>query len=50
LAETSLPTNDGTFDFAAKLFETGNPGCTGLPHSLAWPDSATFALPFTTSK
>jgi len=46
LPKGSLPA-DGTFDFAATLFQNVNSGCTGAPHPLAAPNPATFTLPFT---
>jgi hypothetical protein len=46
LPKGSLPA-DGTFDFAATLFQNVNSGCTGAPHPLASPNPATFTLPFT---
>jgi hypothetical protein len=46
LPKGSLPA-DGTFDFAATLFQNVNAGCTGAPHPLASPNPATFTLPFT---
>ena len=44
--QSSLPA-DGTFDFAASLYQGVNVGCTGPLHSLALPNPATFTLPFT---
>lgn len=46
LPKTSLPA-DGTFDFAARLFQTVNSACSGALHPLATPNPATFTLPFT---
>ena len=42
----SLPA-DGTFDFAASLYQNVNSGCTAPLYSLATPNPATFTLPFT---
>ena len=44
--QTSLPA-DGTFDFAASLYEQVNASCSGSLHSLASPNPAAFVLPFT---
>jgi len=44
--QTSLPA-DGSFDFAARLYQQVNAGCSGSLHSLASPNPATFTLPFT---
>jgi len=44
--QTSLPA-DGTFDFAASLYEQVNASCSGSLHSLASPNPAAFILPFT---
>jgi hypothetical protein len=46
LLQTLLPA-DGSFDFAASVYENVNAGCTGTPHSLTSPNPATFTLPFT---
>lgn len=46
LPKASLP-SDGTFDFAATLFQNVNSACTGATHPLASPNPATFTLPFT---
>jgi hypothetical protein len=46
MMQTSLP-SDGSFDFAASVYQNVNSGCTGLPYSLASPNPATFILPFT---
>jgi hypothetical protein len=46
LPTTSLPA-DGSFDFAARLFQAVNSACTGVLHPLASPNPAMFALPFT---
>jgi hypothetical protein len=42
----SLPA-DGTFDFAASLYQNVNSGCTAPLDPLATPNPATFTLPFT---
>lgn len=47
LMQTDLPA-DGTFDFAARLYQQVNAGCTGPLHSVASPNPATYTLPFTT--
>jgi hypothetical protein len=44
--QTSLPA-DGSFDFAASVYQNVNAGCTGSVHSDATPNPATFTLPFT---
>jgi hypothetical protein len=44
--QASLPA-DGSFDFAASLYENVNAGCSGTLHSQATPNPATFTLPFT---
>ena len=43
---TSLPV-DGSFDFAASLYQDANSGCSGPLHPLAAPNPATSSLPFT---
>jgi hypothetical protein len=43
--QTSLPA-DGSFDFAASVYQNVNAGCTGPLHSDATPNPATFTLPF----
>ena len=44
--QTSLP-QDGSFDFAATLYQDANTGCTGSLHPQTSPNPATFTLPFT---
>jgi hypothetical protein len=46
LSKFALPP-DGTFDFAARLFQNVNSACTGVLHPVATPNPATFTLPFT---
>ena len=46
IPQTSLPV-DGSFDFAASLYQNANAGCSGPLNSLASPNPATFTLPFT---
>jgi hypothetical protein len=43
---SALPA-DGTFDFAATLYQGVNSGCTGALNTIAIPNPASFTLPFT---
>jgi hypothetical protein len=45
---SSLPA-DGSFDFAAALYQNVNSGCTGALNTMASPNPASFTLPFTTN-